>query len=109
MNEPIKLTPVPPTSVKEVMAFVTRKCCGPDGEGECLAKAEGFACGLGTIRFSEHPEKPEANALRKMRVELAMSLGVAADKLGISVTEYSGLERGMYTADWEEAKRRIST
>jgi hypothetical protein len=107
MEAPIKLVEVPAESFEDTTGFVTRTCCGPDGVGPCQAEKENLPCGIGKIRISNHPERPEGIALRKLRVSLGLTLGDGARRLGIKVIEMSGLERGVYTTDWEEAKRRL--
>jgi len=107
MKGPINLAEVPATHYTETTAFVTRSCCGPDGVGECQAKAEGLPCGIGRLRIPEHDKTKDGHALRERRIELKLSLRQAAEKLGITVVQYGGLERGVYTTDWNEARRRL--
>lgn len=53
------------------------------------------------------PERvAEGKALRDYRVlELGITLGDAAELLSISVSDYSSLEHGRFTADLEEVRR----
>ncbi len=108
----ITVKKVEPTG--QTLAFVTRSCCGPDGEGPCQANAEGLRCGLGYVPTYPSPsdeEESRGQRLRKLRRELGLTMGDVADGLDISVVTVSELERGAAEVDnWpelEEALRKM--
>lgn len=88
------------------LGFVTRTCCGPDGEGECIARAEGFPCGIGEVPVYAEPEtllKNVGDSLRACRVGFGLTLSALAAELGISIVELSALEQGLAMTDgWKE-------
>jgi hypothetical protein len=76
----VRLTPVPPTCLRETHGFVTR------GDG----------CGTERVTIPEYPPSPGGEALRTLRVKLGLSLRDAARALGVTAVEMSGVERGSY-------------
>lgn len=94
------------------LAFVTRKCCGPDGEGPCLAREEGLPCGVGEVPTyapaSMPPERSER--FRRIRRDLGLTLGEAAARLGVSVTDVSAVETGRAEVEgWEALLARLTS
>lgn len=91
----LDLKAVEPIHKDKHMGFVDLK----DGTG-----------GIGEIDHSTYPEEhvTAGKALRDYRIECKLTLSQGARRLGITVGEMSGLEHGCYTADLEEARKRLS-
>lgn len=88
------------------LGFVTRSCCGPDGTGECQSKKAGFPCGIGEVPTWDEPtseEQARADMLRILRRRKNLTLREAAYRVGVSLVEFSALERGTATVDdWDK-------
>ena len=89
----VTLIPVLPIATRKTWAFVTLKC---DCPGEPHDVHDG---GLQQVPVDIFPEGGLADELRHARVFGAghVHLGAAARRLGITVVEMSGLERGRFT------------
>lgn len=89
----VTLIPVTPITTKLSWAFVTLKC---DCPGQPHDNHDG---GLQQVPVDVFPENPLGDELRDARVYGAghVHLGAAARRLGITVVEMSGLERGRFT------------
>lgn len=55
----------------------------------------------------EYPPSPGGDALRSERLYICLPELDAAKRLGLSAVEYSELERGRRTCDWDEAMRLL--
>lgn len=82
----------------------------------------GYSTGLGHVLDEEgmphdvlvelpnYPDSPLGREFRKWRVDRDITLGEAARRSGLRVSEVSGLERGRYdlsAEDWKELRRKI--
>lgn len=88
--------------------FATRSCCGPGGVGPCISAAEGLPCGVALMPlFAPVPDgvRERGQDLRALRLGLGLSLGDAADGLGLRVSKLSMLESGRLDADDWDALR----
>lgn len=52
----------------------------------------------GPVKVPTYPRSPEGDGLRALRLRCGLSIGDAARLLGLTLTEYSGLETGQYVA-----------
>lgn len=89
----MKIEPVESLGKKKIMAFVRRT----DGTS-----------GVDEVEVDSYPPSEDGESLRILRVSLSMSLRKAADALGVSVIELSGLERGSHRPagphNWNEVR-----
>ena len=89
----IKVTPVQPIGHTPTAAFVEH--------------ADRSKSGVELIDWPEYPPSPHGDWLREARKAAGLTLGEAARRAGISVSEWSGLETGSHTTDnagWSEAR-----
>ena len=89
----IKVTPVQPIGHTPTAAFVEH--------------ADRSKSGVELIDWPEYPPSPHGDRLREARQAAGLTLGEAARRAGISVSEWSGLETGSRTTDnagWSEAR-----
>ena len=82
---PITVLPVEPIGHTPTAAFV-----------ECADRSKS---GLRLVDWPEYPPSPRGDALRQARKAAGVTLGDAARRAGIRVSEWSGLELGSYTTD----------
>lgn len=67
--------------------------------------------GLEMVVPTRYPASPEGDALRELRLDLQLGIGVAARRCGLSPVEWSGLENGKYTLsveDWTALRAKLS-
>lgn len=57
----------------------------------------------GEIPVDVFPPCPDGKAFQTHRRELELTLADAAKRLGLAISQVSGLERGEYVCDWELA------
>lgn len=70
----------------------------------------GLGAGNLRVTVNTYPPSERGQALRALRTAQGLSLGEGARWLGITVVQYSALERGGLTLspeDWERASQRI--
>jgi hypothetical protein len=72
-----------------------------------VSRADG-SCSYEDLTVPTYPPSPRGELFRAHRVALGVSLRQAADALGLSAVEVSGLEFGRYVfadaADWDRAE-----
>lgn len=98
---------VEPTGFHVGAAFVTQRVVANGTSEDRLS-------GVELVTSEAHPDSPEGVRLRALRsaAQPHVSMGQAARRLGMTVTQYSGLETGRYTfldpVDWETAAEVIT-
>lgn len=86
----------------------------PNGESTgfgCKHREDGDGMESELVTLPTYPDNPNAKALRAIRNVTAQSLRRAADMLGLSVVDFSSLERGAKTLSdeqWRWALERIA-
>lgn len=107
----MKITVKKVEPVGKKIAFVSRICCGPYGEGECLAAKEELPCGIGYVNVYPKPTKDgrtHGEKIRKTRLEMNLSLRDAANLLEIDIVTMSALELGSAEVDdWDEVETAL--
>ncbi len=76
---------------------------------ECADKNES---GYRVVNWSEYPPSPRGDAVRELRLRTPLSMGSAARRFGVSVVQWSWLERGGVTlsdADWDRVESELRT
>lgn len=86
----------------------------PNGESTgfgCKHREDGDGMESELLSMPTYPDNPNAKALRAIRNAMALSLRRAADLLGLSVVDFSSLERGAKTLSdeqWRWALERVA-